>query len=89
MSYEKCECLMGLPIIKPFMHCQKSGLSGGMAEWLTRRTGLAVWVQTPSGASRCFLEQETLHSLLSTGWFKERIRKCVYKLIASYTIELT
>jgi hypothetical protein len=24
----------------------------------------------------------------STGWFQERIRKCVYKLIASYTIEL-
>jgi len=24
--------------------------------------------------SRCFLEQETLPSLLSTGWFQERIR---------------
>jgi hypothetical protein len=24
-----------------------------------------VWVQTLSGASRCFIEQETLHSLLS------------------------
>jgi len=23
---------------------------------------------------RCFLEQETLLSLLSTGWFQERIR---------------
>ena len=30
---------------------------------------LVAWVQTLSGASRCFLEQETLHSLLSTGWF--------------------
>jgi hypothetical protein len=45
-------------------------------------------VQTLSGASRCFLEQETLHSLLSTGWFQERIRECFNKLIAFNTIEL-
>jgi hypothetical protein len=44
-------------------------------------------IDQASGASRCFLEQETLHSLNSTGWFQERIRKCVYKLIASYTIK--
>ena len=36
------------------------------------------WVQTQSGPSRCFLEQETLHSLLSTGWFQERIQECFY-----------
>ena len=24
----------------------------------------------------CFLKQETLHSLLSTGWFHERIQAC-------------
>ena len=46
------------------------------------------WVQTQSGASRCFLEQETLHNLLSTVWFKELIQKCFYKLRAFYTIEL-
>jgi hypothetical protein len=32
-----------------------------------------MWVQTLSQASHCFHEQETLHSLLSTGWFQERI----------------
>jgi hypothetical protein len=32
--------------------------------------------------------KETLNSLLSTGWFQEWIRKCVYKLIVSYTIKL-
>ena len=29
---------------------------------------------SPIKGPRCFLEQETLHLLLSTGWFKERIR---------------
>ena len=29
-----------------------------------------------------------LYKLLSNGWFQERIRECVYKLQASYTIEL-
>ena len=28
----------------------------------------------PIKGSRCFLEQETLPLLLSTGWFQERIR---------------
>ena len=32
------------------------------------------WVRAPSKGPRCFLEQETLLSLLSTGWFQERIR---------------
>ena len=27
----------------------------------------------PRWASHCFFEQESLHSLLSTGWFQERI----------------
>jgi hypothetical protein len=53
--------------------------SGGMIEWLTRQASndLVAWVQTPSGASRCLLGQETLLSLLSSGWFQERIRKCL------------
>jgi hypothetical protein len=42
----------------------------------------------PDRVSLCFLEKETLHLLLSTGWFQERIQKCVYKQIASYTIDL-
>ena len=41
-----------------------------------------------SWTNRCFLEQEILHSLLSTGWIQEQIRECFYKLTASYTIEL-
>ena len=56
--------------------------SGGVPEWLTRRTSnlriaglqVAAWVQTLSWTSRCFLERVTLHSLLSTSWFQERIR---------------
>ena len=36
----------------------------------------------------CFLDQETLHLLLSTGCFQERIRECFYKLIAFFTIVL-
>ena len=46
------------------------------------------WVQTQSGAIWCFLEHETILSLLSTGWFQERIQECFYKITAFYTIEL-
>jgi hypothetical protein len=65
--------------------------SGGVAEWLTLQTSnlrIAAWVQTLLGASRCYLQQENLHSLLSIGWFQERIRKCFNKLIASNTIKI-
>jgi hypothetical protein len=63
--------------------------SGDMAKWSACRTSnLAAWIKTQSGTSPCFPEQETLHSLLSTDWFQERIRKCVFNLIASYTGEL-
>ena len=51
------------------------------ADW---RSGLAHltrdrWIPVsrefePHQSPRCFLEQETLFSLLSTGWFQERIR---------------
>ena len=34
------------------------------------------------------LEQETLHSLLSTAWFQEQIRECFYNLTAFYTLRL-
>jgi hypothetical protein len=77
-----------------FVSFKKFVASQTMRKWINKYSklviswSLAAWVQTPSGASRCFLEEETLHSLLSTGWFQKRIRKCVYKLIASYTIEL-
>ena len=42
-----------------------------------------------SGASCCFLEQETLHTLLKSGWFQKQIPECFYKLTAFYTIKLT
>ena len=58
--------------------------SAGMVEFLKRRTSnikesLAAWIRTQSGASRYFLQQETLHSLLNIGWFQEWIREfCVH-----------
>jgi hypothetical protein len=60
--------------------------NGDMAEWFMLRTSNLMIVylmgSNPDRASLFSLEQETLHSLLSTGWFQERIRKSVYKLIA-------
>ena len=35
---------------------------------LVIKRSLATWVQTLSASNRCFLEQETLHRLLSTGY---------------------
>ena len=51
---------------------------GGVAQWVARLTR-NPWMHVsrdfkPIKCSRCFLEQETLPSLLSTGWFQERIR---------------
>ena len=46
-----------------------------LAQWvahLTRNVG--VMSSSPIKALRCFLEQETLPLLLSTGWFQEQIR---------------
>ena len=48
---------------------------GGVAQWVARLTrNVEVPVQAPSKAPRCFLEQETLPLLFSTGWFQEQIR---------------
>jgi len=43
---------------------------------LTRNVEFESWVRAPSKAPvrGCFLEQETLPLLLSTGWFQEQIR---------------
>ena len=41
---------------------------------LTSTVTCQSWVIAPSKAPACFLEQETLPRLLSTGWFQERIR---------------
>ena len=46
---------------------------GGMAQWVARGY-LSVVSSSAINGPRCFLEQETLLLLLSTGWFQERIR---------------
>ena len=43
-----------------------------VAHWVARSV-YVVGSNTIKG-SRCFLEQETLPVLLSTGWFRERLR---------------
>ena len=50
-------------------------LRGGMAQWVARLTrNVEVVGSSHIKGTRCFLEQETLPLLLSTGWFQERIR---------------
>ena len=50
-------------------------IRGGVEQWGARLTpNVEVVGSSPIKAPRCFLEQETLPLLLSTGWFKERIR---------------
>ena len=45
------------------------------AQWFARLTrNVEVLGLSSIKGSRCFLEQETLFLLLSTGWFQERIR---------------
>jgi hypothetical protein len=61
-------------------------VGGNMAGWFTHRT--SDLMGSSRRASRCFLEQHTLHSLLSTDWFEEWIRKFIFTSIASYTIDL-
>ena len=47
---------------------------GGVAQWVVRLTrNVAVVRFELNQRPPCFLEQETLHLLLSTGWFQERI----------------
>ena len=45
-------------------------ITGGVVEWLIRRTS-NIRIANRRGSNHCFLEQETLHLLLSTGWFQE------------------
>jgi hypothetical protein len=46
-----------------------------MAEWLTPPTNnlMIAGCVGSNLVSHCFHEQETLHSLLSTGWIQEKI----------------
>ena len=46
-----------------------------MARWVALPTrNVEVVGSSPIKGPRCFVEQETLPLLLSTGWFQERIR---------------
>ena len=56
---------------------QRSGrLKSRVAQWVARLTrNVEVVGSSAIKGPRCFLEQETLPLLLSTGWFQERIRE--------------
>ena len=58
------------------MHGYYDGLSrGGVAQWVARLIrNVEVVGSSHIKGPRCFIEQETLPLLLSTGWFQERIR---------------
>ena len=46
-----------------------------MAQWVARLTrNVAIVGSSPLKGPHCFLEQETLPLLLSTGWFQQHIR---------------
>jgi len=50
-------------------------LRGGVAQWVARLTRtMEIVGSMPIKGPRCFLEQDTLPLLLSTGSFQERIR---------------
>ena len=50
-------------------------LRGGGPHWVARLIrNVEIMGSSPSKGLRCFLEQETLPLMLSTGWFQERIR---------------
>jgi len=49
-------------------------IKGGVAWWVARLTRhVDIVGSSPIKGPHCFLEQETLPSLLSTGWFQEWI----------------
>jgi len=48
---------------------------GGVTQWLVCTTRIRSVVSlNPIIGSQCFLERESLLSLLSTGWFQEQIQ---------------
>ena len=48
---------------------------GGVAHWVIRLTGnVEIVGSSPIKGTRCFIEQETVPLLLSTGWFQEQTR---------------
>ena len=53
--------------------CYKDGVAQWVAHLTCDRSIPVSREFEPYQSPRCFLEQETLLSLLSTGWFQERI----------------
>jgi len=57
---------------------------GGVSQWVARLTRNG-WMpvtrefEPHQRLTRCFLEQKTLPSLLSTGWFQEQIKLDLHK----------
>ena len=52
----------------------------GVAHWVARLTrNVEVVGSSPTKDSRCFLEEDTLLLVFSTGWFQERIRAYFHK----------
>jgi len=51
------------------------------AQWVAHQTcNVEAVGLSPIKGPRCFLEQESLPLLLSTGWFQERIQVCFHNL---------
>ena len=62
------------PVLLPWKVNIDAWHRGGVAQWVARLTrNVTVVSSSPIKGLRCFIEQETLLLLLSTGWFKERI----------------
>ena len=77
LLYHKTDLTFGLLSISDKMMCSLLNVHnrGGVAQWVAHLTGnVEVVGSCPIKGPRCFLEQETLPLLLSTGWFQERIR---------------
>ena len=56
-------------------HIQTQINKGGVAQWVAHLTrNVEVVKSNPIKSPHCFLKQECLPLLLSTGWFQERIR---------------
>jgi len=51
-----------------------SFLFGNVLQFSREHSGSLTSRNNPTKGSHCFIEQETVFSLLSTGWFQERIQ---------------
>ena len=77
LLYHKTDLTFGLLSISDKMMCSLLNVHNkdGVAQWVAHLTSnVEVVGLIPIKGPRCFLEQETLPLLLSTGWFQERIR---------------